>query len=293
MKIIDVLNRQALSFSLEFYPPKTDKGLESLYSAIGELKGIGPAFASVTYGAGGGTRDRTIDIATEIKRRFGIEVMAHLTCIGADWQDITRILDELEGRDIENILALRGDPPEGMTTFVAPPDGFNHANELVYFIRHCNDNFSVAVAGYPEGHIAAPDRETDWRYLKQKVDAGADFIITQLFFDNQDFFAFERRLRQLGVTVPILPGIMPITELKRALRIIEMSQVHIPDALSRALEERKEDPGAVYSYGLRYATDQIKELIQRGVKGIHFYTLNSPDATRAIYHTLKAEGVIA
>jgi len=257
-----------------------------LFETLEEFKRLKPGYVSVTYGAGGGTKARTIDIVKRVRREIGLETMAHLTCVGHSKQEIRDTLDELETSGIDNVIALRGDPPKGETSFTPHRDGFEYASELTAFVR-ASYSFCIAVAGYPEGHIESPDRETDWNYLRQKVMAGANFIITQLFLDNRDFFAFERRMRQKGVTVPIIPGIMPITNYKQIVRFTQTCGAKIPETLVRDLETTRKNPEAVQQYGIEHATRQCKELIAHGVPGIHFYILNKSNATKEIVENLR------
>ncbi|OGR85942.1 MAG: methylenetetrahydrofolate reductase [NAD(P)H] [Elusimicrobia bacterium RIFCSPLOWO2_01_FULL_60_11] len=286
MKITDILSRRKPIFSCEFFPPKTDEATAQLFETVRELKDLDPGYVSVTYGAGGSTRGKTLEIVRRIKQELGIEAMAHLTCVGHSRSELKEVLDQIESAGIENVIALRGDPPKGETEFMPHPDGFTHAAELAGFIRK-NYKFCVAVAGYPEGHVEAPDRETDWKRLEDKVKAGGDLIITQLFFDNRDFFAFEKRMREIGVKVPIIPGIMPITNLSQIIRFTRMCGAKIPEKALRELKELEDDPEAVVDYGARLAAEQCKELLERGVPGIHFYTLNKSKSTRAIIEKLK------
>ena len=287
MKIIDILTKNARPiFSFEFFPPKTEEGRTELFEALKKVKTLNPGYISVTYGAGGGTRDKTIEIVEQAKNILGLESMAHLTCVGHSKEEIKKILDELQTSGIENVVALRGDPPKGETSFKPNPHGFKYANELTEFIRD-SYSFCIAVAGYPEGHIESPNKETDWDYLSQKVKAGADFIITQLFFDNQYFFTFEKRMRKKGVTVPIIPGIMPITNYHQILRFTQMCGAKIPEKIIRDLQPIQNEIVEVQRYGIEYATSQCKELIGHGVPGIHFYTLNKSSASQEIIRGLE------
>jgi len=288
MKIIDILTKNARPiFSFEFFPPKTEEGRTELFEALKKVKTLNPGYISVTYGAGGGTRDKTIEIVEQAKNILGLESMAHLTCVGHSKEEIKKILDELQTSGIENVVALRGDPPKGETSFKPNPHGFKYANELTEFIRD-SYSFCIAVAGYPEGHIESPNKEADWDYLSQKVKAGADFIITQLFFDNQYFFTFEKRMREKGVTVPIIPGIMPITNYHQILRFTQMCGAKIPEKIIRDLQPIQNEIVEVQRYGIEYATSQCKELISHGVPGIHFYTLNKSHASQEIIRRLKS-----
>lgn len=289
MKITEILKKRKFIFSCEFFPPKSEQGMVQLFQTAEEIKQLNPGYISVTYGAGGSTRDKTIQIVSRIKQELGIETMAHLTCVGHSKDELKRILDEIQSAGIENVIALRGDPPKGEGNFVPHPNGFKHAVELVELIRKSYD-FCIAVAGYPEGHIEAKDRETDWDYLAKKIAMGGEFIITQLFFNNQDFFYFEKRMREKGVTVPILPGIMPITDFAQIVRFSQMCGAKIPQELSRRLETIQGDPEAVRQAGIEYATQQCEELIAHGVKAIHFYTLNKSKSTKAIVERLLEKG---
>ena len=273
-------------FSFEFFPPKTEEAMLQLFETLKEIRKLRPGYVSVTYGAGGGTRDRTIEIVKRAKSELGLESMAHLTCVGHSKEEIKRILDELETGGIDNVIALRGDPPKGESSFIPHPDGFKYASELTAFIRSTY-SFCIAVAGYPEGHIESPDRESDWNNLRAKVMAGADLIITQLFFDNRDFFKFERRMREMGVRVPIIPGIMPITNYRQLVRFTQTCGAKIPEKLARDLEPIRDNPDLIRRYGVDFATGQCEELIGHGVPGIHFYTLNSSDSSRKIVENLR------
>ncbi len=221
--------------SFEVFPPKTDAAMTSLRRVVPELIELGPSYMTVTYGALGSTRERTLEIAALLKREYGMESACHLTCVGSSRADLDRLLDDIRGAGIENIVALRGDPPRGETAFVPPPDGYGHANELVAHIRRRHGNgtngFGLAVAGYPEKHIESPDRDSDLRHFKNKVDAGADIVITQLFYDNADFFSFADAARELGVTRPIVPGLLPVLSAKQVCRITSLCGAKIPPAL--------------------------------------------------------------
>jgi methylenetetrahydrofolate reductase (NADPH) len=285
MKIVERLG-QVPVFSLEFFPPKDTEGVERLFETIAELRPYEPAYVSVTYGAGGSSRVLTVELVRRIKHEVGIEAMAHLTCVGATRAELCEVLDELRDGGIENVIALRGDPPKGSTTFVKMDGGLGHASELVALVRARYD-FCVAAACYPEKHLEAPDAESDLRFLKAKVDAGADFLITQLFFDNQDYFAFVERARAAGIDVPIIAGIMPITNLSQIKRFTSFCGARIPPPLLAALEACGNDADAVSAIGVEHATAQCKDLIARGAPGIHFYTLNRSLATRHVLDRLR------
>jgi methylenetetrahydrofolate reductase (NADPH) len=286
VKISDLLKTRRPCFSFEFFPPKSDEDMHVLMKTAETLRALHPAFISVTWGAGGSTRRKTIDIVCAIKERLGVETMAHLTCVGASRTDLEAVLDEIHRRGIENVLALRGDPPRGETEFTAHPDGFRHANELVAFIR-ARWNFCIGAAGYPEGHVECADKAEDLRHLKQKVDAGVDFIITQLFFNNADYYRFVRDARALGITQPIVPGIMPITNVGQIKKFTTLCGAAIPPDLLSRLEPLQEDRDAVVQAGIDYATDQCRDLLRQGAPGIHFYTLNRSHSTQQILKNLQ------
>jgi methylenetetrahydrofolate reductase (NADPH) len=287
MKIKDLFGRGAPVFSFEFFPPKDDAGVVNLFATIKSLRELNPSFVSVTYGAGGSTRRKTIEITKQIKQETGIEAMAHLTCVGHSKSEIATILDEIEAAGIDNVMTLRGDPPKGETDFVPHPDGFQYAKDLVRFIR-ARKGFCLGVGGYPEGHPEAASRESDLLNLKAKVDAGADFIVTQLFFDNRDYFDFSLRARAAGIDLPIVPGIMPITDVAQIKRFTQLCGATLPSSLRGELESVDGKKDAVIEVGIRYASRQCLELLRRGAPGIHFYTLNKSLSTRTILENLRA-----
>ncbi|NBD10991.1 MULTISPECIES: methylenetetrahydrofolate reductase [NAD(P)H] [Corallococcus] len=287
MKIRNCLNPSRPSFSFEFFPPKTDAGVAALLRTVEELAPLDPGFVSVTYGAGGSTRDRTVELVTHIKQHTGIEAMAHLTCVGHTRDELRDVLRRLGAAGIENILLLRGDPPQGQTTFEPVPGGFRYAEELVRFVREEDFNFCLGGACYPEGHVETASREDDLRHLKAKVDAGMDFVVTQLFFDNAFYFDFVERARRVGINVPIVPGIMPITNYEQVQRFTRMCGATVPMRLALQMERVKDQPDAVVQLGVAHATVQCMELLSRGVPGIHFYTLNKSPATRMIVGALR------
>jgi methylenetetrahydrofolate reductase (NADPH) len=276
------------SFSFEFFPPKTDEGERNLGRALAELSRLSPTFVSVTYGAGGSTtqKRKTIDIVRHLKRDYGMEAMAHFTCVGATTAELREMLDTMRQSGVENVLALRGDPPQGETEWTATEGGLEYSRELIELIRDEYD-FAIGAACFPEVHIHATDAESDLRYLKEKVDAGARFLITQLFFDNQAYYDFVARAREMGIDVPIVPGIWPITSANQIKRVTEMCGARIPEDLLRELELRGDQPGSVTDLGVAYATLQCAELLAHGAPGIHFYTLNRSPATRAILTALR------
>ena len=273
-------------FSFEFFPPKTEEGWANLRSALQDLRAFEPDFASVTYGAGGSTRERTLEVTSWLKRDIGIEAMAHLSCVGASREELGAILDQIDEAGIENVLALRGDPPKGETEWRPHPDGLRYSTELAALISS-RYPFCVGAASFPEIHPEAPDLAHDLRFLKEKIDSGVSFLITQLFFDNELYFRFVEEARAVGIEVPILPGIMPVTNVGQIKTITGMCGATIPVGLLDALERRADDAEAVLQLGVAYATLQCAELLARGAPGIHFYTLNRSPATRAILSALK------
>jgi methylenetetrahydrofolate reductase (NADPH) len=287
MRIRDRIGVNGPVFSFEFFPPKTPAGETGLYQAIDRLRELRPTFVSVTYGAGGSTREKTIELVGRIKHEIGIEAMAHLTCVGANRKQLGEVLAQLEAQGIDNVLPLRGDPPRGAERFEQPQDGFAYAAELVAFIRERGHGFCLGGACYPEGHVECRDLSKDIAHLKRKVDCGLDFIITQLFFDNARFFEFVERARAAGIDVPILAGIMPITNVSQIERFTSMCGAAIPAALRARLDEVRDDDEAVIEAGIAHASEQCRELLERGVAGIHFYTLNKSTATRAILERLR------
>jgi methylenetetrahydrofolate reductase (NADPH) len=273
-------------FSFEFFPPKTEEGEENLRAALEDLVGLAPAYVSVTYGAGGTTRDKTIDIVSSISRDFGLEAMAHLTCVNATVEELEATLDQMREAGVENVLALRGDPPRGQTRWTKTEGGLEYSLELVELLRDRYD-FTIGAAAFPETHIHATSPEEDLRFLKAKVDAGAQFLITQMFFDNRYYFDFVARAQAIGIDVPIIPGVMPILSESGIKRMTELSAARLPDGLRAALDARAGDDEAVAELGVSYATLQCAELLAGGVPGIHFITLNRSPATRAILAALK------
>jgi methylenetetrahydrofolate reductase (NADPH) len=273
-------------FSFEFFPPKTEEGERNLYAALAELRELDPAFVSVTYGAGGSTRDKTLEIVSRIRSEHGLEAMAHFTCVGATVDDLRATLDQMAAAGLDNVLALRGDPPAGETAWTKTEGGLEYSHELVELIRRDYD-FSIGAACFPETHIHATSADDDLRHLKSKVDAGAQFLITQLFFDNARYFDFVQRAREIGIEVPIVPGIWPITNVAQIERVTELSAASMPGRLLDELHARAEHPEAVLDFGVAYAALQCAELLAGGAPGIHFYTLNRSPATRAILSALR------
>jgi methylenetetrahydrofolate reductase (NADPH) len=286
MRIDDILAGEGPIFSFEFFPPKTENGERNLENALAELRTLEPAFVSVTYGAGGSTREKTIEIVKRIREQYGLEAMAHFTCVGATVPELRATLDEMQGAGIDNVLALRGDPPAGEEEWVATEGGLEYSRELVELIAG-DYPFAIGAACFPETHIHAESPEADLQHLLEKVGAGVHFLITQLFFDNSLYFTFLDRARASGIEVPIIPGIMPITQVGQVERMASMCGATIPEDLRRELHARGEDPEAVLDFGVAYATLQCAELLAAGAPGIHFYTLNRSPATRAILSALK------
>src|SRR5271169_1041717 len=286
MRIDQILATGDPVFSFEFFPPKTPVGEQNLETALAELVKLEPAFVSVTYGAGGSTREKTIEIVKHISERYGLEAMAHFTCVAATVPELRATLDEMRAAGIDNVLALRGDPPAGQEAWTATEGGLEYSRELVELIAG-DYPFAIGAACFPETHIHATSPEDDLEHLAAKVDAGVHFLITNLFFDNDAYFAFLKRARGAGITVPIIPGIMPITRVGQIQRMAKMSGASIPPGLARELAARDEDEEAVRDFGVAYATLQCAELLAAGAPGIHFYTLNRSPATRAILSALK------
>lgn len=285
MKLRDIYADVKPAFSFEFFPPKTEKADEILFHEIAILKTLRPSFCSVTYGAGGSTRDRTVDLLDRIHRDCALEVMAHLTVVDQSKDEVRSVLTRLVSLGIENIIALGGDPPRGITEWQPHPDGFHHAIELV---REAASKkwFSIAVAGFPEVHPRAESRESDLRYLKAKVDAGADAVITQLFFDNEDYYRFVEDARKLGVGVPIVPGILPVLSVSQVRRFTALCCSKIPPELERLLAKVEHDDEEAIRLGIDYATEQCERLLRFGVPGIHFYCLNKSRSVKAVFANL-------
>jgi methylenetetrahydrofolate reductase (NADPH) len=286
MKISEKLKSSSPVFSFEFFPPKDEAGFQSLFETIEKLKPANPAFVSVTYGAGGSTRSKTVDLVGKIKNEIAIESMAHLTCVGHQKDEIVSVLESLQNLRIENVLALRGDPPMGEKKFIKTEGGFGYGNELVSFIKS-KFPFCVGAACYPEGHIECPELSLDMENLKRKVDAGVDFLITQLFFDNRHYFDFINKARQEGINIPIIPGIMPVLNLKQSQRFTKMCGASLSDSLLAKFDGVHDDPDKVREIGINHAINQCKDLLRSGAPGIHFYTLNRSKATLAILENLQ------
>jgi methylenetetrahydrofolate reductase (NADPH) len=295
MHIADILTQQRPTLSFEFFPPKTAEASEALYQTIGELEAYKPSFVSVTYGAGGSTRELTHDLVVRLKTTTSLDPIPHLTCVCHGEADIQAILERYAEAGVSNILALGGDPPRDLAGYDRHKDAFQHAADLVRFIRRFNERgghpdkrgFGIGVAGFPEGHPATPNRVLEMEHLKAKCDAGADYICTQLFFDNHDFFDYRDRCRLAGIDIPIIAGIMPITSAAGMRRMAELAAgARYPAKLLRAIQRCGGDEEAVRRVGVHYATEQCRDLLENGVDGIHFYTHNKSQATREIYASL-------
>ena len=294
MHIQDILDSHPTTFSFEFFPPKTEASWADLFRVISELQPLDPSFVSVTYGAGGSTRERTHDLILKIQRETSLTAISHLTCVCHTEDQLATILDRYAASGIENVLALGGDPPAAMKDYDRSQDAFRYADGLVRFVKSrsvASDSrgFGIGVAGFPEGHPGCPNRLKEMDHLKAKVDAGADYICTQLFFDNRDFYDFRERCDLAGIKVPILAGIMPITSRAGMVRMAELALgVRFPAALERAVKRCGNDE-SVAKVGIHWATEQCRDLLDNHVRGIHFYTLNKSDATRRIYESLGVD----
>lgn len=287
MKIRELFKRKEPVFSFEFFPPKTPEGEVQLFRTLHDLKPLKPSYVSMTYGAGGSTRTRTVAWIKRIQEEVGLIAMAHLTCSGSTKEELEHILQELETSGAQNVLALRGDPPKGKTEFEAVEGGFRYANDLIAFVRQgFGDTFSLGGACYPEGHPEAPSQQADLESLKRKVDAGLDFVVSQLFFNNAMYFGFVERARRAGVWVPIVPGLMPVTNLSQLRRFTEMCGASLPAKLLANLEKAADNEADVLEIGIEWTTRQAEELLAGGAPGIHFYTLNKSPATRRVMENL-------
>jgi len=301
MHIQDVFARNKATFSFEFFPPKSDDGFETLFQEIAELQDLKPQFVSVTYGAGGSTREQTHELVVRIKSETELDPIPHLTCVCHSEEDIAGILQRYAEANVSNILALGGDPPKWMEDYDKGRDDFQHAADLVRFIKKFNDSgahpdrrgFGIGVAGFPEGHFATPHRVQEMDFLKEKIDAGADYICTQLFFDNHDFYDYRERCELAGVNVPIIAGIMPITSFTTFKKLPELALgSRYPAKLLRRIEAAGDDAATLRRIGVDWATQQCRDLLDNGVAGIHFYTLNKSTATKEIYRRLGAENSV-
>ncbi|MCZ8343165.1 MAG: methylenetetrahydrofolate reductase [NAD(P)H] [Leptospira sp.] len=286
MHISEVLKQREISISFEFFPPKNEEASLDLFRTIQELSDLNPAYVSVTYGAGGSTRDLTHDLVVKLQEKTGLTIVSHLTCVGSTKDEINSILNRYKASGIHNIMALRGDPPKGQSEFIKTENGFEFAGELVSFIKKEFLEMGVGVAGFPEGHPSTPNRLKEIEYLKWKVDQGADYICTQLFFNNADFYDFVERCEIAGIKVPIIAGIMPVTSRKGMARMAELALgSKFPAKLLKALS-RAEDDEYAENVGIHWATEQVRDLLDHKIAGIHMYTLNKSKATRKIYDSL-------
>lgn len=285
--IAELFSRERPLLSMEFFPPKDEEGFAQLRQTASALKALGPDFVSVTYGAGGSTRERTALASRLLKEEFGLLVMPHLTCVGASRKEIGDVAAGLHQQGYRNVMALRGDPPKGETRFQAAPDGLRYAGDLVRLLKQRFPEFCLGVAGYPEKHPEAPSLEADLEHLKRKVEAGASFVTTQLFFDNAAYFRFVDACRQAGIEVPILPGIMPVLSLKQIRRFTEMCGASLPKPLTDRLEAAGDDQAAVERAGIDWAYQQVQELLAQGVPGYHLYVLNRARSALALAEKLS------
>ena len=298
MHILDIFREHPTTFSFEFFPPRTDAASDDLFHVIAQLQVLQPSFVSVTYGAGGSTRERTHDLIVRIQRETNLTAVSHLTCVCHSKEELGAILDRYAASGIENILALRGDPPRDVADYQRSRDAFQYASDLVRFVKsrteyHEPRGFGIGVAGFPEGHPDTPNRLKEMDHLKRKVDAGADYICTQLFFNNHDFYDFQERCDQAGIRVPILAGIMPVTSKSGMIRMAELALgARFPAALQRSVA-RCSDDRSVAKVGIQWASEQCRDLLDHKVRGIHFYTLNKSDATRQIYENLGVKDSLA
>ena len=288
MRIDEILSSTRPCFSVEFFPPKTEDGRETLFETVEVLRELEPAFYSVTYGAGGATREGTLETTRAIREQYGVEAMAHLSCVGETAASLREIVDRIAAAGIDNILALRGDPPRGQTDFVQPEGGLGSAAELAGLISETHPELAIGGSCFPEVHPEAPSLEDDLAYLRTKVTNGASFLITQLFFDNRHYFDFVPAARGAGIDVPIIPGVMPITSYAQIRRFCEICEATIPAPLAAAMEALDGDERAEFELGVAYAAQQCAELLRSGAPGIHFYALNRWPATRAILGALRA-----
>lgn len=286
-KITDMFKEKGRTFSFEFFPPKTQKGVENLYNTVRELNELGPDFVSVTYGAGGSSRGTTMEICAEIQRIYDLTVMHHLTCVGHSQSELKEIICQMKKNNIKNILALRGDPPQGQNRWVAASDGFAYCYQLIDLIKEMDrDFFSIGVAGFPEGHINCPDRETDSKYLKIKIDHGGEFVVTQLFFDNTVYSEYIERLRRVGVHARLLPGILPITSYEGLLKFCKICGATVTKELHDIFGPLQHDDEATKKAGIEFAVKQCRNLLERGAPGLHFFTLNRVEPVRQIWKKL-------
>jgi len=282
------LKEKERTCSFEFFPPKTEKGREKLFETADAFKELKPDWFAVTYGAGGSTREATMDIVDELQRRFQVPTMHHLTCVGHSKDELKAVVGKMKEKNIRNILALRGDSPQGVEHWEPAADGLEYCYQLIELIRSTyGDFFSIGVAGFPEGHIDCPDKETDSKYLKIKIDAGSEFVITQLFFDNKDYFEYLERVKKIGVRVRIFPGIIPITDYQVLLRFCSTCGATIPQRVHDIFKPLDGDAEATYKAGVKFAVEQCNDLLEGGAPGLHFFALNKVEPTREIVSKIK------
>ena len=287
MKIIDILKQNKLTLSFEVFPPKTESSFESVQSATEEIAQLNPAFISVTYGAGGGTSKYTLDIAKNIKKKYGVTALEHLTCISSSKEAVQNKIKEIMDAGIENVMALRGDIPESLKNSDRSNWDYKHAIDLVYELKMANPDFCIGGACYPEIHPESANQNDDIKYLKEKVDAGCDFLTTQMFFDNNLLYNFLYKIREAGITVPVIPGIMPITNANQVARAIELSGSFVPQRFKSLVDKFSNDPNAMKQAGIAYATDQIIDLYANGITNVHVYSMNKPDVAKKIQENLS------
>ena len=287
MKIIDLLKRESMSLSFEVFPPKTQTSFESVKNATEEIAKLKPSFMSVTYGAGGGTSRYTLDIAKNIKELYGVPTLAHLTCVSSTKDTVRKKIEEIKNAGIENIMALRGDIPECMENDDRSKWDYHHATDLVYELKSKNPQFCIGAACYPEIHPESANQKDDIKYLKEKVDAGCDFLTTQMFFDNNLLYNFLYKIREAGITVPVIPGIMPITNATQVERAIKLSGSFMPQRFKSIVDKFGSDPDAMKQAGIAYATDQIIDLYANNITNVHVYSMNKPDVAQKIQSNLS------
>ena len=290
MKLSEAYGSGKFGLSFELFPPKTAAGELELFRHLDELVPFAPSYVTCTYGAGGSTRAKTLDVVEQVRRRHQLPVASHLTCVGSTIDELRAFLVEATRREVDNIVALRGDPPQGQTDFRPVAGGLRYASELVELIRREFGHFGIAVAGYPETHREAASPDADLENLRRKVDSGADIVITQLFYDNADFFRFRERCGQIGIRVPIVPGILPVTSLTQIQRIASLCGARLPDQFAGRLAAQADDAEGQFAVGVEFATRQVQELIDSGVPGVHFYVLNKSPATAGVLRAVRLPG---
>lgn len=293
MSLAEIYQDGRFGLSFELFPPKTPAGEEALFRHVERLVEFQPSYITCTYGAGGSTQSKTLDIVAHVRQMSGLPVATHLTCVGRTADQLADYLTEARARGVDNVVALRGDPPKGETSFTATEGGFRYANELVAFIHERFEGMGVAVAGYPEKHLEAPSLEQDLANLERKVNAGADVVITQLFYDNADFFAFRDHCQSRGIPAPIVPGLLPVTNFAQIQRITSLCGAKLPAEFVAALESAGDDDEAQFRVGVDFATRQMQELIEAGVPGIHLYVLNKSEAASQVLENLNVKGGVA